>query len=100
EWRGGCAEGNAGMAGIGEIDAVLPIDNKVARLIMVLAVKERIDRDCAPIGGKLDKPAPALLRAVYLTVRSAREAVDAVGVAPEFAHCLARVGQPEQTAVV
>src|SRR5215471_2714575 len=96
EWKDRWPERNDGMAGIGEIDAVLPIDNKVARLIMVLAVKERIDRDRAPIGGELDKPAPALLRAVYLTVRSARKAVDAVGVAPEFAHCLARVVQPEQ----
>jgi hypothetical protein len=61
EWKDRWPERNDGMAGIGEIDAVLPIDNKVARLIMVLAVKERIDRDCAPIGGELDKPAPAPL---------------------------------------
>src|SRR5262249_61444680 len=66
----------------------------------VLAVKETIDRDWAPIGGDLDKPAPALLRAVYLTVRSAREAVDAVGVAPELAHRLACVVQPEQPPLI
>src|SRR6516225_1029256 len=76
EWKDRWPKRDDGMAGIGEIDAVLPIDNKVARLIMVLAVKERIDRDCAPIGGELDKPAP------------------------ELAHRLARVVQPEQPPLI
>src|SRR5262245_8217150 len=100
EWKDRWPERNEGMAGICEIDAVLPIHNKIARLIMVLAIKERIDRDCAAIACELDEPAPALLRAVYLTVRSARETVDAVGVAPELAHRLAGVVQPQQPPLI
>src|SRR5262249_42266548 len=93
-------ERSDGMAGIGEKDAVLPIDNKGARLIMVLSVKERIDPDRAPIRGELDKPAPPLFRAPYLTPRSAPPAPEAVGVAPELAPRLARVVQPEQPPLI
>src|SRR5262249_38069815 len=81
-------------------DVVSPIDNKVARLLALLHVKCRTAPARPPSGGDLDKPAPALLRAVYLPVRSAREAVDAVGVAPELAHRLARVVQPEQPPLI
>src|SRR5262249_39157302 len=66
----------------------------------LLAIKERIDRDCAAIACELNEPAPALLRAVYLTIRAARETVDAVGVAPELAHRLAGVVQPEQPPLI
>ena len=37
-------ERDHGMARIGEIDPVLPVDHEVARLIVILAVEQRIDR--------------------------------------------------------
>src|SRR5262249_48693645 len=84
-------ERNDGMARIGEPDPPPPVDRDIARLVVILAVEQRIDRNGAPVGRELDETPTALLRAVELAVGTEREPVDAVGVAPQLRDRLAHV---------
>ena len=75
------AERDDGMARIGEIKPALLVDDEIARLVVILAVEQRIDRDGPAIAGELDEAPATLLRAVERAVGTERQAVDAVGVA-------------------
>src|SRR5262249_50546133 len=93
-------ERNDRMARVGEVDAVLPVDDEIARLIVVLAVEQSVDRNGAPVRHELDQPPPALLRAEELAPRADGEPVDPVGVATNLADRLAGMIEPKQTALV
>src|SRR5215471_17123711 len=93
-------ERNDGMARVGEPNTALPVDHEIARLVVILAVEQRIHRNGAPIGRELDEAAPTLLRAVELAARTEREPVDAVGVAAQLHHCNAGVIERQQLSAV
>src|SRR5262249_49296626 len=80
EWKDRWSKRNDRMARIGEIDAVLPVDDQIARLIVILAIEQGVDRNSATVGSKLDEPPPAFLRAVHFAVRTEGEPVYPVGV--------------------
>src|SRR5215475_14248382 len=54
------------MTRVGEVEPVLPVGGQVARLVVILAVEQRIDRYGAAVRRELDQSPPALLRAVDL----------------------------------
>src|SRR5262249_51856610 len=93
-------ERNDRMARVGEVDAVLPVDDEIARLIVVLAVEQSVDRNGAPVGRELDQPPPALLRAEELAPWADGEPVHPVGVATKLADRLAGMIEPKQAALV
>ena len=73
-------ERNNGMEWIGEIDAVVPVDDEIARLIVILAIELGIDSDGATVRSKLYEPPPAFLRTIQLAVWAKCEPIDPVGV--------------------
>ena len=58
------------MTRVGEIEPALPVDDEIARLIVILAVEQGIDRNGTPVGRELDEPPSALLGAVHFAVRA------------------------------
>src|SRR5215472_627783 len=100
EWKDRWSERNDRMARIGEIDAILPVDDEIAWLIVVLAIEQGVDRNSAPVGSELDEPPPAFLRAVHFAVRAEGEAVDPVGVTAKLGDRLADMIEPKQPALV
>src|SRR5262249_34363411 len=94
------AEGDHRMMRIGEPDAVLAVDHEVARLIVALAVEQRLDGDEPAIGHELDQPPAAFLRPIELTAGTERKTVDAVDVAPYLADGPVRWIEAQQTTVV
>jgi hypothetical protein len=82
------AERNDRVARIGEIDTVPPVDDEIARLIVILAIEQRIDRQGTAVGRELDEAPATLLRAVKLAVRAERQPIDPVGIAPKLAQRL------------
>ena len=93
-------ERNDRMARIGEIESALPVDNEIARLIVIFAVEQGVDRDGPPVGRELDEPPSALLGAVHFAVRAEGEAIHAVGIAAKLSDFLAGMVEPEQPAFV
>src|SRR5262245_35043654 len=88
------------MARIGEIDAAAPVNRKIARLVVILAVEQRVYRHGAPIGGELDQTPPAFLRAEKLPVWPERQSVHAIGVAAKLADRARRMVKTQQPAFV
>src|SRR5262249_14236858 len=96
EWKDRWSKRNDRMARIGEIDAVLPVDDEIARLIVILAIEQGVDRNSATVGSELDEPPPAFLRAVYFAARTEGEPVYPVGVTAKLGDCLADMIEPKQ----
>jgi hypothetical protein len=76
------------------------VDDKVAGLVVVLAVEQRIDGDQPAIRRELDQPASALLGAVELAARAMREAVHAVGVTAKLGDRTGRRIEAQEASLV
>src|SRR5262249_4679998 len=96
EWKDRWSKRNDRMARIGEIDAVLPVDDEIARLIVILAIEQGVDRNSATVGSELDEPPPAFLRAVDFAVRTEGEPVYPVGGTAKLGDCIADMIEPKQ----
>src|SRR5262249_47439283 len=100
EWKDRWPERNDWMARVGEIDAVLPVDDESARLVVILAIEQGVDRNSAAVGSELNEPPPAFLRAVHFAVRAEGESVYPVGVTAKLGDCLADMIEPKQPALI